>query len=155
MYSFILLWMGILHVFQDFAFLHSFAMNMLMCMSCLCMCVSFSLCILRSQIPEYGIIWFVEIMQNIFSHLSIKDFMDLFPFQHLILPDLIFTALVDIKWFSFLLVLWFPPLVKRLWLFSPPSSVLSVLFFWILSHLSVFLILLLDVCFPEVFPVCS
>ena len=31
--------MGILHIFQDFAFLHSFAMNMLMYMSCLCMCV--------------------------------------------------------------------------------------------------------------------
>ena len=152
-YSFILLWMGILHVFQDFAFLHSFAMNMLMCMSCVCICVSFSLCSPRSQISEYGIgiIWFVEIMPNIFSHLSIKDFMDIFPFQHLILPDWIFTALVDIKWFSFLLVLWFPHLVKRLWLFSPLSSVLSVLFFWILSHLSIFLILLLDVCFPEVF----
>ena len=110
MYSFILLWMGILHVFKDFAFLHSFAMNMLMCMSCLCMCVSFSLCIPRSQIPVYGIIWFVEIMQNIFSHLSIKDFMDLFPFQHLILPVLIFTALFNYlcnkkaaSWYSLLI----------------------------------------------------
>lgn len=49
-----------------------------------------------------------------FFPISVKDFMDIFPFQHLILPDLIFTALVDIKWFSFLLVLWFPHLVKRL-----------------------------------------
>lgn len=118
-YSFILLWMDILHVFQDFAFLHSCAMNMLMCMSCLCICVSFSLCLPRSQISEYGIIWFVEIMPNIFSHIC-KRLYGYISFSTLNIARLNFYSFSGYKVvFIFISLVVSPPCEKVMTFFSP------------------------------------